>query len=118
MQRFARPTELLAALAAIALGVLGLVTVTSGPATAAPALPAHLLTGYWQNFDNGATNLRLRDIPASYTIVAVAFADADPGKPGGLTFTLDPTVSSRLGYDTAAFKADIASLHAQGRKVV
>jgi chitinase len=130
MHRFARPAvrrprparpglhRPAAALAAIALGVLGLAAVTSGPAAAAPALPTHLLTGYWQNFDNGATNLRLRDVPTSYTIVAVAFADADPGKPGGITFGLDPTLSSRLGYDTAAFKADIATLHSQGRKVV
>jgi chitinase len=107
-----------AALATSLLAVLGLVALTSGNATASPSLPTHLLTGYWQNFDNGATNLRLRDIPSNYGIVAVAFADADASKPGGITFTLDSTVSSKLGYDTAAFKADIATLHAQGRKVV
>jgi chitinase len=109
--------RLLAGLTAAALAIFGFVSVT-GNASAAPTLPTHLLTGYWQNFDNGATNLRLRDIPASYGIVAVAFADADSSKPGGITFTLDSTVSSKLGYDTAAFKADIATLHGQGRKVV
>ena len=107
-----------AALATSLLAVLGLVAMTSGNASASPTLPTHLLTGYWQNFDNGATNLRLRDIPSNYGIVAVAFADADSSKPGGITFTLDSTVSSKLGYDTAAFKADINTLHSQGRKVV
>ena len=110
--------KLLAALAASALAVLGGVAITSGSASAAPALPTHLITGYWQNFDNGATDLRLRDVPSAYTIIAVAFADADPSKPGGVTFTLDSTLSSELGYDTAAFKADITTLHAQGRKVI
>ena len=125
MKRYARSAvprspmiRLIAALAAAALGIFGFVALASGSASAAPTLPTHLLTGYWQNFDNGATNLRLRDIPASYGIVAVAFADADSSKPGGITFTLDATVSSKLGYDTAAFKADIATLHSQGRKVV
>jgi chitinase/chitodextrinase len=111
--------KLFAALLAAALAVLGLVAVSSGSASAAASLPTHLLTGYWQNFDNGATDLKLSQVPTSYSIVAVAFADADPAKPGGVTFTLDPTLSSKLGgYTTAAFKADIATLHAQGRKVI
>ena len=124
MKRHARPAvpglsmiRLMAALVASALAMFGFVALTGG-ASAAPTLPTHLLTGYWQNFDNGATNVRLRDIPSSYTIIAVSFADADPSKPGGLTFTLDSTVSSKLGYDIAAFKADIATLHSQGRKVI
>ena len=124
MTRHARPPSrlpmirLIAALSAAAFAVFGVVALSTGNASAAPTLPNHLLTGYWQNFDNGATNLKLRDIPAGYGIVAVAFADADPARPGAITFTLDPTVSSKLGYDTAAFKADINTLHAQGRKVV
>ena len=40
-------------------------------------LPKHFLTGYWQNFDNPANELRLRDVPANYDLIAVAFADAD-----------------------------------------
>jgi chitinase len=107
----------IAGLATGALAILGLIAVT-GSASASPVLPAHLLTGYWQNFDNGATNLRLRDIPASYGIVAVAFADADSTKPGGITFTLDSAVSTKLSYSTTDFKSDIATLHSQGRKVV
>jgi chitinase len=77
-----------------------------------------LLTGYWHNFDNGSTVLRLSDIPAAYDIVAVAFADAVASPVGAVDFTLDPTVASRLNYTEAQFKADIAAIQAQGRKVI
>ena len=111
--------KLLAVLTAFVLGGVGLLALTSSGAAASPALPTHLITGYWQNFDNGATDLKLAQVPSSYSIVAVAFADADPNSPGGVTFTLDPTLSSKLGgYSVADFKADIATLHSQGRKVV
>jgi chitinase len=107
---------MLAALAVPLVAVAGALVATSQ--SAAAAIPAHTITGYWQNFDNGATNLRLRDVPSSYGIVAVAFADAT-GTPGAVTFALDPTLSSRLGgYDAAQFRADIAALQSQGRKVV
>ena len=112
-----RPTRVIAAFA-VPLVAVALLAMSRGSAAAAPTLPAHTITGYWQNFDNGATNLRLRDVPSQYGIVAVAFADAT-AEPGGVTFALDPTLSSRLGgYDAAAFRADVAALQAQGRKVV
>ena len=103
---------------AVAVAVAVALLATTRCASAAPSLPAHTITGYWQNFDNGTVNLRLRDAPARYGIVAVAFADAT-SEPGGVTFVLDPTLSAGLGgYDAAAFRADVAALHAQGRKVV
>jgi chitinase len=113
-----RLPRVLAALVVPLVALAGILVAMSQSASAAPTLPAHTITGYWQNFDNGATNLRLRDVPSQYGIVAVAFADAT-AQPGGVTFALDPTLSSRLGgYDAAAFRADIATLHGQGRKVV
>jgi chitinase len=85
------------------------------PAAFASGPPAHLVTGYWQNFVNGATPLKLRDVPRGYDLVAVAFADAT-ASPGGVTFNLD---AGDLGYSgTAEFIADIALLHAQGRQVI
>jgi chitinase len=97
-------------------------TTSSGPTDPPPGggtLPKHVLTGYWQNFDNGATVQRIRDVQANYDLIAVAFADTDPSKPGGITFTLDPTLSSRLGgYTAADFKADIAAKHTAGKRVV
>ncbi|MFI2608592.1 chitinase [Kitasatospora sp. NPDC018619] len=83
-----------------------------------PGLPKHILTGYWQNFDNGATVQRISDVPAAYDIIAVSFADATATR-GGLGFTLDPALSSRLGgYTDAQFKADIAAKRAAGKRVV
>ncbi|MFB7910428.1 chitinase [Kitasatospora sp. NPDC056076] len=92
-------------------------TGTSTP-TRPPGLPKHVLTGYWQNFDNGATVQRISDVPAAYDIIAVAFADATATR-GGLGFTLDPALSTKLGgYTDAQFKADIAAKRAAGKRVV
>lgn len=95
-------------------------TVT-GSTTGCPttALPKHLLTGYWQNFVNGATPLRLSAVPTTYDIVAVAFADAVPGTPGAVTFGVDAGLSSALGgYTNAQFDADVATLQARGQHVI
>ena len=82
-------------------------------------LPKHLLTGYWQDFTNGATPLRLSSVNSNYTIIAVAFANADPANPGGVTFGIDSGLSSALGgYTSAQFISDIATLHSQGKKVI
>jgi chitinase len=79
-------------------------------------LPSHVLTGYWQNFNNGATVQKISDVPAAYDLIAVAFADADTSRPGAITFNLD---SAGLGgYTVAQFKADIAAKQAAGKKVI
>ncbi|MGQ4512069.1 glycosyl hydrolase family 18 protein [Streptomyces sp. DW26H14] len=93
------------------------VTTTSGGGTTPPGggtVPKHAVTGYWQDFDNGAAVQKLRDVPSDYDIIAVAFADAT-STPGQLAFTLDPAV----GYASAAdFKADIAAKQAAGKSVI
>ncbi|GIF03156.1 hypothetical protein Asi03nite_06940 [Actinoplanes siamensis] len=94
---------------------------TSSPTTqptGTGSLPKHFLTGYWQNFVNGATPLKLAAVPATYDLVAVAFADAT-ATPGAVSFTLDPGLASAVGgYTDAQFKADIATLHSRGKKVI
>ncbi|MEV7216604.1 glycosyl hydrolase family 18 protein [Kitasatospora cineracea] len=82
------------------------------------SLPKHVLTGYWQNFDNGSTVQKLSDVQSAYDIIAVSFADATTTQ-GGISFTLDPALATKLGgYTDAQFKADIAAKHAAGKKVV
>ncbi|MGP7959723.1 glycosyl hydrolase family 18 protein [Sanguibacter sp. A247] len=112
------------ALAGITAGAVGAgsATAASTPAPQPAAAdadataPHQWLTGYWHNFDNGSTTMRLTEIPAAYNLVAVAFADADPTRTGAITFTL---ASAELnGYTTAEFTSDIARLHAEGRKVI
>ncbi|MFD0065773.1 chitinase [Streptomyces sp. NPDC056690] len=88
-------------------------TATSGGGGGG-TVPKHAVTGYWQNFNNGATVQKLRDVPSQYDIVAVSFADAT-STPGQISFTLDPAV----GYASAAdFKADIAAKQAAGKSVI
>jgi chitinase len=89
-------------------------TATGGTGTG-----KHLVTGYWQDFDNGATDQKISDVSSQYDIIAVSFATADASNTGGITFSLDPTLQSKLGgYTDAQFKADIAAKHAAGKKVV
>ncbi|MET9183771.1 chitinase [Streptomyces tendae] len=78
-------------------------------------LPKHAVTGYWQNFNNGATVQKISDVPAAYDIIAVAFADATT-TPGAVAFNLD---SAGLGgYTVDQFKADVRAKQAAGKKVI
>ncbi|GAU65173.1 chitinase A [Streptomyces sp. NBRC 110611] len=109
--------RLLTGLAAAALASATALTPSTAHATPpahSAAVPAHALTGYWQNFNNGATVQKLKDVDDAYDIIAVAFADAT-GQPGAVTFSLDPAV----GYASADdFKADIKAKQAAGKSVV
>ncbi|MFG2096898.1 chitinase [Streptomyces sp. NPDC048612] len=131
------PGRLLTALAAVTLASSGLVatgtaqasgkhpatspadspaasTASTAIAASATAVPRHAVTGYWQNFDNGATVQKLKDVDDAYDIIAVSFAEAT-GQPGAVTFRLDPAV----GYGSAdAFKADIKAKQAAGKSVI
>ncbi|WP_405527649.1 glycoside hydrolase family 18 protein [Streptomyces canus] len=90
-------------------------TTTASPGDGGSALPKHAVTGYWQNFNNGATVQKLSAVQSQYDIIAVAFADATT-TPGAVTFTLD---SAGLGgYTVDQFKADIKAKQAAGKKVV
>lgn len=78
-------------------------------------VPKHAVTGYWQNFNNGATVQKLSDVPANYDIIAVSFADAT-STPGAVTFNLDS--AGLNGYTVDQFKADIAAKKAAGKNVI
>ncbi|MEH6374094.1 glycoside hydrolase family 18 protein [Streptomyces sp. KLMMK] len=84
-----------------------------GPGPGGPSVPKHAVTGYWQNFSNGATVQKISDVQSQYDIIAVAFADATAA-PGAVDFRLDPA----LNYSEAQFKADIAAKQAAGKSVV
>ncbi|WP_410536767.1 chitinase [Streptomyces sp. KL2] len=77
-------------------------------------VPKHAVTGYWQNFDNGARVQKLREVQDQYDIIAVSFADST-ARTGEITFNLDPA----LGYSSVQeFKNDIAAKQAAGKKVI
>ncbi|MFJ9849542.1 chitinase [Streptomyces sp. NPDC101150] len=107
--------RLLTGLAAAVLVSAGTAPIsTAAPAADSAAVPKHAVTGYWQNFNNGATVQKLKDVNDAYDIIAVSFADAT-GEPGAVTFHLDPAV----GYGSVDdFKADIKAKQAAGKSVV
>ncbi|WP_258382655.1 chitinase [Streptomyces sp. NTH33] len=90
-------------------------TTTAGGGSGGTGLPKHAVTGYWQNFDNGAAVQRISDVPSQYDIIAVSFADAT-STPGAVTFTLD--TAGLKGYTVDQFKADIRAKQAAGKKVI
>ncbi|MFE9876335.1 chitinase [Streptomyces sp. NPDC005784] len=90
-------------------------TTASGGGGGGGTVPAHAVTGYWQNFNNGATVQKISAVQSQYDIIAVAFADAT-STPGAVSFTLD---SAGLGgYTVDQFKADIKAKQAAGKKVI
>ncbi|MGW7690276.1 chitinase [Streptomyces asiaticus] len=89
-------------------------TTSAGGGGGGGTVPKHAVTGYWQNFNNGAAVQKLREVQDQYDIIAVAFADAT-GTPGAVDFTLDPAV----GYGSEQqFKDDIKAKQAAGKSVV
>ncbi|MCI2421804.1 chitinase [Saccharopolyspora sp. K220] len=110
-------TRRLAAFAAAVLTALAFAPTAS--AAAPQALPKHQLTGYWQNFVNNAQPLRISDVSANYDVIVLAFANADPARPGAVTFTVDPQLATTLGgYSDEQLKADIAAKKAEGKTFV
>ncbi|WP_065963875.1 glycoside hydrolase family 18 protein [Streptomyces sparsogenes] len=90
-------------------------TTSAGGGGDGGTVPKHAVTGYWQNFNNGATVQKISDVQDQYDIIAVAFADAT-GTPGAVTFNLD---SAGLGgYTVDQFKADIRAKQAAGKSVI
>lgn len=95
--------------------VTGTTTGGGGNPDPNPSVPKHALTGYWQNFNNGATVQKISDVSAQYDIIAVSFADAT-ATPGAITFNLDS--AGLNGYTVAQFKADIAAKKTAGKSVI
>ncbi|MCY0948586.1 chitinase [Streptomyces sp. H27-S2] len=95
--------------------VTGTTTGGGGDPDPNPSVPKHALTGYWQNFNNGATVQKISDVSAQYDIIAVSFADATT-TPGAITFNLDS--AGLNGYTVAQFKADIAAKKTAGKSVI
>ncbi|MGW0809796.1 chitinase [Nonomuraea sp. NPDC002799] len=88
--------------------------------TGCPAgtLPKHILTGYWHNFVNAATELKLSAVPNEYDLIAIAFGEAT-ATPGEVVFGLDPGLATAVGgYTDAQFRADVQALHQRGKKVI
>ena len=112
-------TALIASITLLGHGATALAHEQTDTPPGTGALPSQALTGYWHNFDNDSTVMRLSDVPHEYDLVAVAFADADPQTPGAVTFDVSDEVSNALGgYTNDDLAADVAGLQANGQSVV
>ena len=81
-------------------------------------LPQHMVTGYWHNFCNGSTNLKLIDVPSYYDMICVAFTESTV-TPGEVTFELDHDLSIAVGgYSKKQFIQDIKDLQSKGQHVI
>ena len=81
-------------------------------------LPQHMVTGYWHNFCNGSTNLKLKDVPSYYDMICVAFT-GNTATPGEVTFEVDPDLARAVGgYTKNEFIQDIQDLKSKGQHVI
>jgi chitinase len=85
-------------------------TVAAIPQTGAPN--GHRLIGYWSGYA-GAQSFPLREVSPQWDLILVAFSTPDRNAPEGTMQFRTPN-----GLDTAQFKADIAWLKGQGKKVL
>ncbi|WP_342571406.1 glycosyl hydrolase family 18 protein [Paenibacillus sp. FSL R5-0749] len=86
------------------------VTTSNGSSNPGPT-GSKWLIGYWHNFDNGSTNIRLRNVSTAYDVINVSFAEPISHGSGTLAFT-------PYNATVAEFKSDIAYLQSQGKKVL
>ncbi|MED5018526.1 glycosyl hydrolase family 18 protein [Paenibacillus chibensis] len=82
------------------------------PPKAEASAASRTMIGYWHNFDNGSGFIKLRDVSAKFDVINVSFAEPTSGVTGG-TIGFTP-----YNYTDADFKADVAYLQSQGKKVI
>ena len=74
---------------------------------------SHELIGYWAGYGRAGSTFPQREISPQWDVIIVAFATPDKNAPEGTMQFHTPA-----GLDTAQFKADIAYLKSQGKKVM
>ena len=94
----------------------------SGPAAPQPTVAVvpmngppngHQLIGYWAGYGAAGSTFPLRDVSPQWDVIIVAFATPDKNAAEGTMQFHTPA-----GLETEQFKADIAYLKNQGRKVM
>ena len=73
----------------------------------------HQLIGYWSGYGAAGSSFPLRDVSPQWDVIIVAFATPDKNAPEGTMQFHTPA-----GLDMTEFKADIAYLKSQGKKVM
>ena len=86
-------------------------TVAPIPATGAPN--GHQLIGYWAGYGGAGSTIPLREVSPQWDVILIAFATPDKNAPEGTMQFHTPA-----GLKTEEFKADIAWLKSEGKKVM
>jgi len=86
---------------------------TAEPIALTQSPNGHKLIGYWSGYGAAGSTFPLRDVSPQWDDILVAFATPDHNAPEGTMQFHTPR-----GLDTAEFKADIAWLKSQGKKVM
>ena len=86
-------------------------TAAAVPASGAPN--GHQLIGYWAGYGGPGSTIPLREVSPQWDIIIVAFSTPDKNAPEGTMQFHTPA-----GLDTEQFKADIAYMRSQGKKVM
>ena len=86
-------------------------TVAAVPMSGSPN--GHRLIGYWTGYGAAGSIFPLREVSPQWDVIIVAFSTPDRNAPEGTMQFHTPA-----GLDTEQFKADIAWLKSQGKKVM
>jgi chitinase len=86
-------------------------TVAAAPLSGPPN--GHQLIGYWAGYGGAGSTIPLRELSPQWDVILVAFSTPDQKAPEGTMQFRTPA-----GLDTEQFKADIAYLKSQGKKVM
>jgi chitinase len=93
--------------------------VPAAPKPTVAAVPSsgssngHQLIGYWSGYGAAGSTFPLREVSPQWDVILVAFSTPDRNAPEGTMQFHTP-----FGIDPAEFKADIAYLKSQGKKVM
>ncbi len=99
---------------AVTLAFSGHVTAEAYVRSRLPA-DTKVVAGYWHNFNNGSSVMRLKDVPDRYNVVYIAFAESDADDRATMVFTPSIAVPEQT---VALFKEDVRFLQARGTKVI
>ena len=86
-------------------------TVAAVPRSSSPN--GHELIGYWVGYGAAGSTFPLREVSPQWDVIIVAFSTPDKNAPEGTMKFQTPA-----GLDTEQFKADIAYLKNQGKRVM
>lgn len=74
-------------------------------------IPAHVLVGYWHNFENGSGVIKLRDVSPNWDVINLSFGEPTSVTSGDIRF-------KPFNATDDEFKADVSYLQSKGKKVL